>query len=231
MDDALLRSYLLGTLDQGKQEQIEESLRLGNMTTAQLSIVEDDLIDDYISDQMSVEDRENFERFFLLDPNRAEKFRFGRLLNSFLLQASRKYEQQTDQTQNATGSPTKEQTSIISVRLNKPSKIAAISILAVMLIFASFVLARIESLKNQIESIRQSEEQLRIRIVKIEKNLNGDEESRGSSSQNPSKDSGGVKIVPGSQNEFAIAKWENPINGKEATVSCRVLKIFPPVIR
>src|SRR5262249_17218823 len=142
------------------------------------------------------EDRKHFETYFVLDPHRAEKLKFGRVLNSFLLQAGQKKEHQ----ENPAGYES------VSRKFSKWSKIAIFCCLAVILGFGIFVLFRIQSLKTQVESIRRSEEQLRIRIGKLEKSLNGDEENRGSTSQSLLRDSSGLKIMPVSKNEFEIVE-------------------------
>jgi hypothetical protein len=75
---------LLGELPAEKQEQIEELLLTDEESYGELLIVEDELVDDYLRDKLSVEEQKNFRQHFLSTPERYEKLRVGRAFKRYL---------------------------------------------------------------------------------------------------------------------------------------------------
>lgn len=72
-----VRNYLLGNLgDKAKRRQIEKRLLLDDDFGEQLSIAEDELVDEYLNDALTETERERFLQFFLIPPERKEKLRF-----------------------------------------------------------------------------------------------------------------------------------------------------------
>ncbi len=79
-----VRKYLLGELnDETEMRRIEEKILFDGDFTEQLSIAEDELIDDYLDGALAGRERERFVRFFLSSPHIKEKLR--------LIQNLRKY--------------------------------------------------------------------------------------------------------------------------------------------
>jgi hypothetical protein len=72
-----LARYLLGQLPEGEQQRIEESFFSDEEFLAELLVVEDDLIDDYVRGQLSASERERFEKFFLASPRRQQRVAFA----------------------------------------------------------------------------------------------------------------------------------------------------------
>jgi len=214
VDDTLLRNYLLGTLNEADRQHVEDSLRRGNMNTAQLSIVEDELIDDYLSGQMDAEDRKHFEKYFVQNPTRAEKLKFGKLLHSFVVRTSQhgqpKRNRAADLKDSDVSSPStpNRQATDIRPRLLWLSKTAITAGVVSILVFGIFAVMRIQTLRNQIESLERKEEQLRIRIGKIEKNLNVDNEDSGSTFRNSSNSADGFVTIPDGNDQYTIVRWE-----------------------
>lgn len=82
-DPTLLRRYLLGTLDDDVvRTRIEERLMVEEEFIAQLGVVEDELIEEFLDDEMSFEDSKTFNRFFLASPERKRHLRLTRNLRS-----------------------------------------------------------------------------------------------------------------------------------------------------
>lgn len=79
LDEHTVRKYLLGELAVDEREQIEERLLTDDSFFNDLTLledeVEDELIDEYISGDLTGVEREHFERIFLRSPERNEKLR------------------------------------------------------------------------------------------------------------------------------------------------------------
>jgi tetratricopeptide (TPR) repeat protein len=71
-----IRKYLLASLDdEVEMRRIEEKILLDDAFVEQLSIAEDELIDEYLDGTLTETEREQFLRFFLLSPENNEKLR------------------------------------------------------------------------------------------------------------------------------------------------------------
>lgn len=71
-----IRKYLLASLDdEVEMRRIEEKILLDDDFVEQLSIAEDELIDEYLDGILTETEREQFLRFFLLSPENKEKLR------------------------------------------------------------------------------------------------------------------------------------------------------------
>jgi hypothetical protein len=80
LDDVVARRFLLGQLPPEEQGRIEE-LAFGDCDTfAFLESVEDDLIDEFIRGDLSVDEKQRFERHFLSLPGRRKNLKISRVL-------------------------------------------------------------------------------------------------------------------------------------------------------
>ena len=79
-----LRKYLLGSLPPGEIAALEERLLTDAVFYDELLMVEDELIDQYLSGEQSPAERESFEAHFALAPERQQKVRFARALKKYL---------------------------------------------------------------------------------------------------------------------------------------------------
>ena len=79
-----LRRYLLGMVsDEERLESFEERIMADEEFSEILSMAEDDLIDDYLGDQLPADERERFSKYFLITDDRRRKFRFAEKLKSY----------------------------------------------------------------------------------------------------------------------------------------------------
>ena len=78
-----LRLYLLGNLTQEAQQRVEQCLLTDPDFLEELILDEEELIDDYVSEDLSDEDRLKFERHFLSTPERHRQLRFARALSRY----------------------------------------------------------------------------------------------------------------------------------------------------
>ncbi|HXM49569.1 MAG TPA: hypothetical protein VN956_17130 [Pyrinomonadaceae bacterium] len=86
LDDGLARSFLLGELSPEEQWEIEERAFLDGDTLALLQAAEDDLIDEFVSDDLSPDEKERFKKYVLSKPGRRADLRIARALQKHLSQ-------------------------------------------------------------------------------------------------------------------------------------------------
>src|SRR5262245_55821110 len=83
-DDRSLKQYLFDELAPDEQTRIEERLLTDTDYTELLLVVEQELIDSYVSNEMSAHDRKRFEKNFLSTPERRRKLRLARALRRYV---------------------------------------------------------------------------------------------------------------------------------------------------
>lgn len=86
------RNYILGTLNDEERSAIEERFMTDDDYFQTLAIVEEDLIQDYVDENLDPADRANFEKLFLHSAENRRKVRFARALRKYI-----------DETENAPG--------------------------------------------------------------------------------------------------------------------------------
>jgi hypothetical protein len=82
-DDNTMRRYLLGQLPPHEQGEIEERLFLDSEYFQHLRMAEDELIDDYVYEELSADERERFDNYFLATFGRPEALRIARALKKY----------------------------------------------------------------------------------------------------------------------------------------------------
>ena len=78
--DQTLVGYLLGLLPEDQAEQLEEASVADDAVASRLIAIENDLIDDYVRNDLDAGTRVRFECFYLASPYRREKVRLARQL-------------------------------------------------------------------------------------------------------------------------------------------------------
>src|SRR5690242_7824236 len=79
--DEYLRQYVLGTHD--PDEQFEERLLTDEKLLERLSIVEDEILQDYLSGALSESEREKFEKRFLTTDAGRQELQFSKAFNNY----------------------------------------------------------------------------------------------------------------------------------------------------
>src|SRR5829696_5788311 len=79
--DEYLRQYVLGTHD--PDEQFEECLLTDEKLLERLSIVEDEILQDYLSGALSESEREKFEKRFLATDAGRQELQFFKAFNNY----------------------------------------------------------------------------------------------------------------------------------------------------
>jgi CHAT domain-containing protein/tetratricopeptide (TPR) repeat protein len=83
-DEGHLRKYLLGELNEAEQQAVEERLMTESELFALLPVVEDELIEDYLGELLSSDERGKFESFFVSTPERRRKLSFAMALRRYV---------------------------------------------------------------------------------------------------------------------------------------------------
>src|SRR5215212_6972458 len=78
--EKLIARYLLGELPEEQQVEIEDRAFADEEFLANITAVENDLIDDYVRDQMSETERRRFESRFLASESRRKRVEFAKAL-------------------------------------------------------------------------------------------------------------------------------------------------------
>jgi CHAT domain-containing protein len=83
-----VRLYLLGRLKpEQRLELLEERIMTEQDYYEELLAIEDEVIDQYLANELSRDDREAFEQYFLRTPQRASKLRFARAFSKYVAAA------------------------------------------------------------------------------------------------------------------------------------------------
>src|SRR6185295_8797716 len=83
-DENIIRSHLLGNLTEEELSRAEQRLLADDDYFEMLTAMEDELIDDYVSGDLTGEDRKQFEIYFLSSTERREKLRFAQTLKEYV---------------------------------------------------------------------------------------------------------------------------------------------------
>ena len=79
-----MKNYLLGTLDPEQRRQLEQRILSEPDLHEELSLNEEELIDQYVEGSLSELERQQFETNFLITPKRQKDLQFGRLLKRYV---------------------------------------------------------------------------------------------------------------------------------------------------
>jgi len=79
-----IKDYLLGRAPEIVQADVEQRLLADDQFFEELTICEDELVDQYLLGRLTEAEKMRFESYFLIAPERRERLRFGNLLNKYL---------------------------------------------------------------------------------------------------------------------------------------------------
>jgi anti-sigma-K factor RskA len=84
-ESAEIRRYLLGNIQvEDERRKIEKRLMLDDDYFEEILIEEDELIQDYVDDQLSTDERRRFEKHFFISEERRDKIKFARALRRYI---------------------------------------------------------------------------------------------------------------------------------------------------
>jgi hypothetical protein len=84
-----MRRYLLGQLSESECQSVEQQFVSDSNYRQEVRILEDDLVDDYVTRRMSHDDLAQFEAHYLVTQQKQEKVLVARALNSYVLRRRR----------------------------------------------------------------------------------------------------------------------------------------------
>lgn len=82
--EATIRLYLLGRLSEPELSQIERELFFNEDLSRTASLIEDEIIDQYLDEELDPREQKSVQTHFLRPPAHRQKLRFARLLRSHL---------------------------------------------------------------------------------------------------------------------------------------------------
>jgi tetratricopeptide (TPR) repeat protein len=88
-DNTRLRRYLIGALEEAEDCDVGERLLADAEYFAQMALLEDELIDDYLARRLSSDEHSLFEDHFMLSRSHQEKLRFAQALQKYVKAESR----------------------------------------------------------------------------------------------------------------------------------------------
>ncbi len=148
--DFLIRRYLLAAVSEDEREQVETRLMTDDDFFQQITLVEDELIDQYLDRDLAQADEQRFEEFFLCTPERQQKLRFARALRMYAAQAARERSPRV-----ATGLPSRLRALLALLNVPRPALAYAFATsLLVLTGGGSWTAIRIIGLRNQISSLQ-----------------------------------------------------------------------------
>jgi anti-sigma-K factor RskA len=162
-DEVLMRNYLLGELDEGRQEQVEERLLYDDDFAEKLSTAQDALIDDYVFDALPEGERQSFEKNFVLNDERRDKILFAQ---TFEIYVDERYGQQPPTLDNAHPPPPSWRNPLPFLRAHKAW--AAISAIVALLLFLTPTMVRwIKPPPDQVALLRARRASIERQIAEV----------------------------------------------------------------
>lgn len=87
LNDLLARRFLLGQLSPEEQESIAELAFEDPESFTYIQAAQDELIDDFLDDELSSDEKKSFREYFLIQPGRRQDLRIARALRKYLTDA------------------------------------------------------------------------------------------------------------------------------------------------
>lgn len=84
IDREEMKNYLLGTLEADRRTALEERILVDPAVYEELLVIEEELIEQYVTGCLSNEEKHQFETHFLITAERQKRLRFGQLLKRYI---------------------------------------------------------------------------------------------------------------------------------------------------
>jgi anti-sigma-K factor RskA len=81
---AEIRKFLLGYIQVEERRKIEERLMLDDDYFEEISMQEEELIQDYVDGQLNTDERRRFKKYFFISEERRQKIEFARALRRYI---------------------------------------------------------------------------------------------------------------------------------------------------
>ena len=83
LNEVVARKFLLGDVSPEELERIQELAFADPDTFALIEATQEDLIDDFVNDELSSDEKERFQNYFLVQPGQRQNLRMGRALQQY----------------------------------------------------------------------------------------------------------------------------------------------------
>lgn len=83
-DDGQIRRYLLGQLEEDELGQLEEKMMADNELFDRVLLAEDDMVEEYVQDELSESDRAGFKASFLSTPEGRQQVAYAKALRKYV---------------------------------------------------------------------------------------------------------------------------------------------------
>jgi hypothetical protein len=157
--EELIARYLLGELPEEQQVEIEDRAFSDQEFMAGITAVEDDLIDEYVREEMSQTDCRRFEARFLASEPRRKKVEFARALAQ-LLDEARVTERETRKV-SATRSSWRDALAAFIHGLNAAGRIALATAALILIIGGAWLFIQTLTLRSQLARLQAQQQSQR----------------------------------------------------------------------
>jgi hypothetical protein len=154
--ELLMARYLLGELTEEQQVEIEDRAFTDHEFMAGITSVENDLIDEYVRDQMSQSHRRRFESRFLASESRRKRVEFARALAQ-LLPETRVTERET-RTVSATRNSWRDALAAFFDGLNPTSRFALVAATLLILLGGAWLIIQTLTLRSQLNRLQAQQQ-------------------------------------------------------------------------
>src|SRR6266850_399854 len=150
-DTPAIKQYLLGRLELAKQEAFEQRLLTHEPYLEDVLIAEDELVDEYLGNKLSPDERDRFRQHFLSTPERREKLRFATTFRKYIDGTA-----STDSLPEGAAEQGPSWFQSIILALKSTNMVTAFSLAAALLfaVLAGLLFVRDRNLRRQLEELR-----------------------------------------------------------------------------
>ena len=168
-DDRLLTRYLLGALPEEEAERLDELCIVDEELATRLQALENDLVDAYVRDEVSGDDRGHFESFYLSSAKRRQKVEFA----AALLELEKRPAGASATVEQAAAKAERESAPPLKLAAGRPLLRWGFAFAAaVLLLVAGFLLLENARLRQQMRDAQSQQAALDQRGQELQKELN-----------------------------------------------------------
>ena len=212
-EDITLKRFLLGKLSPEEQSEVEERLFLDVEYFQQLQAVEDELVDEYLYEDLSAEEQDRFEKYFLTKSERRKNLRIAKALKRYVSKTA-EGSLATPSASEPSTTPTPKGTLVKFPLIRRPALQLALAAAALLIAVGIGIILYNARTKNELSSPQASQEQ---------------------SQPSPSPSTQSAQDQSAAQQDLQIVnkgseEEDSPPSNKQATDN-RVPKSLPPASR
>ncbi|HEX5966644.1 MAG TPA: hypothetical protein VFY51_11960 [Pyrinomonadaceae bacterium] len=150
--EKLIVQYLLGELPEEKQVEIEDRAFGDAELIASITTVENDLIDEYVREEMSAADRRRFESRFLNSESRRKRIEFARALTHLL--AETRVTERGIQKVSGRHASWRDALAAFFQGLNPVGRVALAAVALILLIGGAWLITQTLTLRSQLQRLQ-----------------------------------------------------------------------------